>query len=201
MTSKTCPNCGDLLAPLLSFTKMIDCESCGTTVVLDGEVLRQAGTRGEMLDLPGMLKLDDMFRTPNGVYIIVGHIRLNYGPGWWDEFWCVAPDDAGIWLSADEGDYVFERALPRRHWPTVTGKSVVFDGKDYQQSEKDDAICVGFRGQLPEEITIGEQHSYTNFISSDGAALSRETWIEHGQTQEAWFAGEWLDPWDIELRK
>ena len=180
---------------------MLDCESCGTTVLLDGDALRQAGTRGEMLDLPGLLKLDDMFRTPKGVYVVVGHIRFDYGPGWWDEFWCVAPDDNGIWLSVDEGDYAFEREVPRKDWPVVKGKTTEFGGTSYVISEQDDATCVGFRGQLPEEIAIGERHSYTNFIASDGAALSRETWVEDGKTQEAWFAGEWLDPWDIELRK
>lgn len=201
MTTKTCPNCGDRLAPILSFTKMLDCESCGTTVVLDGDALRMAGQRGEMLDLPALLRLDDMFRTPKGVYVVVGHVRYDYGAGWWDELWCVAPDDEGIWLSIDEGDYALERAVPPGVQPIKSGKHILYKGDRYHLSETDTATCVAYRGQLPEEIIIGETHSYTNYVSADGASLSHEVWTEHGTQHEAWFAGEWLDPWEIELRK
>ena len=197
MPRHSCPNCGDQLPELLAITKMVDCDSCGTTVVLDGPMLRQAGTRGDMLDIPALVHLGQDFHANRQTYTPVGHLRFSYGPGWWDEFWCLTPDGSGVWLSVDEGDYALERPLQRSRWPVVMGKTTTFDGTSYEMSETDTATCIAFRGQLPEVAQLGEPHRYTNFVSAEGDALSRETWTENGTEAEAWFAGEWLDPWDI----
>lgn len=197
MSAVNCPNCGDTLPRLLDLTKMVDCESCGTTVILDGDALQNAGQRGEMLDAPSLITLNTPVRIKAKDYTPVGHMRFDYGAGWWDEYWCLDPFGAGVWLSADEGDYVFEHPLDRSLWPMVQSKSLEFNGVTYVVSEKDSATCVAFRGQLPEVITLGETHHYTSFVSDAGKALTREHWTENGKTQEAWFAGEWLDPWSI----
>lgn len=189
-----CPNCGTLLPPLLQFAKMVDCTSCGTTILMQDAGLLAAGTHGVMVEAPSLLKLGEEVQIGSARFIPVGHIRFDYGAGWWDEFYCL--DLSGlspVWISADEGDYAFERLLPRSDWPVITGRRVQFSGTDYMLAEQDEATCIAFRGQLPEVIALGEMHHYRNFTGPDGLALSQEVW----DGGEAWFAGDWLDPWAI----
>lgn len=198
MTPQTCPNCGDQLAPLLGFTKMVDCDSCGSTVILDGEALRHAGTRGEMLDAPSLIQVGRDVDIHGTRYSPVGHIRFDYGPGWWDEYWCLDGAGDGVWLSVDEGDIAFERPVPAERAPVLlSGNRAEFESRVFHQTEADRATCIAFRGQLPEVITLGETHEYVGYVTNEGQALSLERWTENGQQYEAWFEGDWLDPWQI----
>ncbi len=201
MTDTThCPNCGSPLGAKIAFARMLDCDSCGTTIVRDGEALRAAGERGVMLDAPSLMAVGQTVMIGSKQYTPSGHIRFDYGAGWWDEFWCplsVAGPE-GIWISVDEGEYAVERKVPRRAAPDVPknltlGTQVEFDRETYMLSETDEATCIAFRGALPEVVALGEQHYYANFTSPSGGLLSLEVW----DGGNAWYVGEWIDPWKI----
>jgi hypothetical protein len=196
-----CPNCGAGIDPRVVSTKMLDCDSCGTTIVLDDAGLRSAGKRGTMVDAPSLLMLDRPIRVANRKWLPVGHLRFDYGPGWWDEFWCLPDhggDGDGVWISADEGDYAFELAVPEAEWPQaserpVLGDTVAYGDRQYRLTEADAATCIALRGVLPEVITLGERHAYYNYTSDEGHLLTLERW----GGGEAWHAGSWLDPFAI----
>ncbi len=198
--TQTCPNCGTPVGAHLAFAKMLDCESCGTTIIRDGAALRAAGDHGVMLDSPTLIEIGKTIDIKGSQYTPIGHIRFDYGAGWWDEYWCPrsVTGPKGVWISVDEGDYAIEirvtgRNEPKRPATLDLGVEVEFDREIYMLSETDRATCIAFRGGLPEEINIGEEHTYANFTSPTGGLLSLETW-DGGYD---WHFGEWVDPWKI----
>ena len=199
-TTRNCPNCGAALPALLAHARMVNCDFCGTSIVLDDEVLRQAGQAGAMLDAPELIAIG----TPVGLgemgtFTATGHVRYDYGRGHWDEYHGALDDGTLVWVSVDEGDVAVQRPVPDDLRPALPGRprlgrQVTVDGIDYQCTEVDSATATAFRGQLPEEIVIGEVHMFANFSGPRGAIVSAEFW---GEDQSEWFFGFWIDPFDV----
>lgn len=200
MTDRTCPNCGAALPPLLAHARMAACGYCGTSVVLDDAGLRSAGSAGIMHDAPELVTLGGAVDLPQGRFEATGHVRYDYGRGHWDEYHGLV-DGMPAWLSVDEGDVALQHPVDAGRSPPPRGGRALFRlgaraghaGREYRCAEVDDAVAVAFRGQLPEQVTIGDRHLYANFVGPDGAILSGELW----PGGEAWFEGRWIDPFDI----
>lgn len=196
MTQRSCPNCGAALPEIFAHARMVNCDSCGSSVVLDDDVLRKAGEAGEMLDAPELIGLGRAVRLPGGMFTATGHVRYDYGRGHWDEYHGTLGGDL-VWVSVDEGDVVLQRALTD---PPAGGRKLfrlgaTFDlnGVSWRGTEVATATARAFRGQLPEPIAIGDSHLYANFGSEGGGLISGEIW----DGGEAWYFGHWIDPFDV----
>lgn len=184
---------------MLAHARMVNCDFCGSSVVLNDDVLRKAGEAGEMLDAPELISVGQPVELGTaGTFTATGHVRYDYGRGHWDEYHGSLSTGDLVWVSVDEGDVVLQREV-RGAAPSEGRKAfrlgavVTVHGTTYACSEVDNAVAVAFRGQLPEEIVLGETHLYANFSGPRGALLSGEAW--DGGT--AWFAGFWIDPFDV----
>jgi DNA-directed RNA polymerase subunit RPC12/RpoP len=201
MTRRTCPNCGAELPDLLAHARMVDCGYCGSSVVLDDAATRLAGKAGVMAEAPELIGIGHtVILGELGAFTATGHVRYDYGRGHWDEYHGALDDGDLVWVSVDEGDVALQRPVPRDRWPHLVGpprlgREVVVDGIPYACSEVDNAVAKAFRGQLPEEIVLGETHLYANFSGPRGAILSAEFW---GDGEAAWFRGVWIDPYMVE---
>ncbi|WP_167766857.1 DUF4178 domain-containing protein [Jannaschia formosa] len=201
MTDRTCPNCGAALPELLAHARMVNCEFCGSSVVLEDAATRLAGQAGVMADAPELIEVGVPVRLGEaGSFNATGHVRYDYGRGYWDEYHGSLEDGTLLWVSVDEGDVALQRPVPKSNWPRMQGpprigRQVSSNGIDYTCSEVDNATAVAFRGQLPEEIVLGEIHMYANFSGPRGAILSAEFW---GDGEAAWFTGVWIDPYEVE---
>ncbi|CTQ50140.1 DUF4178 domain-containing protein [Jannaschia donghaensis] len=196
MSDRSCPNCGAALPEILAHARMVNCDFCGTSVVLEDEVLLNAGTSGEMVTAPALIEIGRAVRLPGGEFIATGHVRYDYGRGHWDEYHG-ALDGDGLWVSVDEGDVVAQQAIDA---PKGADRgtfrldaTLEFDGVTYRCTEVSNATAVAFRGQLPEPIVLGDTHLYANFSGPGGMLLSGESW----DGGSAWFAGRWIDPFDM----
>lgn len=193
-----CPNCGAALDWRIALSRLRDCDYCDSTILRDGDVLRRLGERGEMLDAPSLFRIGFETRLAGTVWRPIGHLRFSYGPGWWDEFWCVGPDGQMAWISVDEGDIVEEVPIAppaSAAMRMAVGVMVYVDGERFVAVEEEEAVCVAVRGELPEEIQVGETHRYVDFVDQEGGALTWEGW----DGQSAWFRGRWRDPWQATL--
>ncbi|MCV6593426.1 MAG: DUF4178 domain-containing protein [Silicimonas sp.] len=191
-----CGNCGAALPNRLAQARMVTCDHCGSTSVLRDKVFEIAGTGGEMFETPSLVEIGVPVVVKGLELLPVGLARFSYGRGTWDEFWCLDGAD-GLWLSADEGDYALERALPQEHWPNGTrpslGGEIDIRGEVFRVNEAETATCVAVRGEFPEELEIGEAHLYFDLIGPHGQIATYESW-EGGET---WSAGHWVDPWEV----
>ncbi|MBM2577783.1 DUF4178 domain-containing protein [Jannaschia sp. Os4] len=195
---RSCPNCGAALPELLAHARMVSCAFCGTSVVLDGAVVENAGSSGEMLDAPELIRLGGAVSLAGRSFEAAGHVRYDYGRGHWDEYHGLL-DGEPAWVSVDEGDMAIQHALDPGLQPRGgralfrLGAEVEVGGRSYRATEVENATLVAYRGQLPEPMAVGEVHLYANFTGPGGAILSGESW----PGGEAWFVGEWIDPFEV----
>lgn len=199
----SCPNCGYGFRGLRKSTRMFDCPSCDTTLFRAGDAVAPVGDHGEMHDTALLFGIGDTIEAVGSRWTVLGHIRYDYGRGFWDEMWAETPDGAGAWVSIDEGDVVIQLPLGRNAVRAGLaadlrlGAQVRIDGEVYTVTEMDRATAAAFRGQLPEQITLGQTHRFLNASGEHGALLSGEVWDDG----ESWFLGEWLDPFDLKIER
>jgi len=199
----SCPNCGYGFDALRRSTRMFDCPSCGTTLFREGDALAPLGNHGEMHDTPMLFGIGDTIHAEERAYSVLGHVRYDYGRGFWDEMWAEDPQGCGAWISIDEGDVVIQRALPDEAvraglmGELRLGAQVRVENRIYTVTEMDAATAVAFRGELPERIELGDTHRFVNASGAAGALLSGEVW----DGGESWFLGSWLDPFDLTVER
>lgn len=184
---------------MLAHSKMVNCDFCGSSVVLEDDTLRRAGEAGTMLEAPELVAIGQpVMLATYGTFTATGHVRYDYGRGHWDEYHGALSNGDLVWVSVDEGDIVLQHHVsdaPRQGRAAFRlGAEVTANGITYACSEVDNAVAVAFRGQLPEEIILGETHLFANFTGPRGAILSGEIW----DGGVAWYAGHWIDPFDVE---
>jgi len=193
--SKNCPQCGDTLALYFKYSKLIKCQSCGSSIFLEDESVKLIGKSSVLTTEPSLIQLHKPFKYKKKTYLPLGKIRYSYGRGFWEEWFLKDEKNKEFWLSIDEGDFVLEEkvklSLPfKSSHDFKVGSSY---GK-YVVTEKGEGRCVGFEGELPENLAIGELHHYVHL--SQGAG--KLTTIEFSNNQTQTFNGEWIDPFEIE---
>lgn len=178
---------------------MLTCESCQTTLYLQNERVLNAGSSGEMHDVPLLFGLGDRVRLGKNRLEVLGHARFSYGRGFWDEFWGIDKRGDGLWVSVDEGDVVVQYPVPENAVPDIAksssiGREFVYRGKTFRVTERNAATCVAVRGTFDERLLVGETYDFLNLEGPDGMLLSGEFWSDG----EGWFVGAWHDPFDVE---
>ena len=196
-TVHTCENCGAALPERFGHARMVTCGHCGATSVLKDEVFRLVGEGGVIREAPSLIRLNEEVLVEGRPYLPVGQAQFDYGRGWWDEFWCLDGEGIGHWLSADEGDYALETALPAALLPKQfrpkLGAEVEIDGTPFRVTEAETARCIAVSGALPEVLEVGESHLYFDLTGPRGEIATHERW----DTGEAWSIGRWIDPWEV----
>lgn len=197
METNNCPNCGDSLPESFGAAKMATCPSCETTLVIDGAHVQNAGSSGEMHDAPALLTLGQFVQAKGAEYQVLGHVRFDYGRGWWDEFW-VQGAKGDTWISVDEGDVVLQKAIrkadnPENVRPPKLGEHVIANYRSYRVTETGTATCIAVRGVFPEVLNVGAVHQYVNCAGKHGLLLSGE----FSEGAPDWYFGAWLDPFEL----
>lgn len=183
---------------------MFDCPSCETTLFREADALAPIGNHGVMHETPMLIGIGDTVHPPGRTpYTVLGHVRYDYGRGFWDEMWAENAQGQGAWFSLDEGDVAIQRTLDPAQVRAglmdklSLGAQVRIEDEVYTITEMDEATAVAFRGELPERVELGERHRFVNGSGDDGTLLSGEVW----DGGEAWFTGAWLDPFDLRVEK
>jgi hypothetical protein len=199
MKTINCPNCGSGLELELEFVKMTCCPFCATTVFLEGDILREAGTAGEMHEYPLLFGLSDHVQLNGSRIQILGHARFSYGRGVWDEFWGLSTHGQSSWVSLDEGDIVLQSTVPQEKRPHKAmpeiGSEIACYGKIYTVVEVETATCIAVRGSFDEPLFVGDTYTFLNAQDNSNSLLSGEFWKD----EQAWFVGQWIDPFDVKV--
>jgi len=202
MTDLNCPNCGDRIDPMIAGRRHVVCPSCGTSLLIEDEAVREAGQAGVMHDVPTLFRLGDTAIVAGDRFRILGHARFSYGRGWWDEFQAVDAEGLSGWISVDEGDVAIQAPIPLDHAPRGTvppalGAQFNVGGERYHVNEADEATCMALRGGFDEDLAVGETYRFVNAVSATGRLLSGEFW----PGGRAWFVGRWVDPFDVTVER
>ncbi len=189
-----CPQCGYPLPIYFKWTKLVQCPACKSSIFLEDESIKLIGKSSTLSPEPSLLTIGEPIIIENKSFLPLGKIRYSYGRGFWEEWFLKGESNREFWLSIDEGDFALERPLniplPFKDFRELqVGREY---GK-YIVTEKNSAECVGFEGELPREIKIGEIYEYAH-LSKGGASLVT---VEYQNGNMRIFVGEWIDPFKI----
>lgn len=191
-----CPQCGDKLNIYFQYTKLVKCPSCSSSIFLEDESVKLIGQSAVLSPEPSLIQLQSIFKLQGKTFTALGKIRYSYGRGFWEEWFLKDTQNREFWLSIDEGDFVLEeknkRALPFKDFSNFKVGSR--HGK-YLVTEKGEGVCMGFEGELPEEIKLNEKHQYIHLSEGGGNLVT----LEFSETSKQTFKGKWIDPLEIEV--
>lgn len=191
-----CPQCGDRLEVHFKYSKLIKCRSCNSTIFLEDDAVKFIGKSSALSPEPSLIQLYKPFKYRNKTYTPLGKIRYGYGRGFWEEWFLKDEKNKEFWLSIDEGDFVLQEkvkiALPFNSSSKFTLGSKY--GK-YLVTEKGEGVCIGFEGELPQNINTHQKHQYIHLSLGHGRLVT----IEFTKDEIETFRGEWIDPLEIEV--
>ena len=203
--SKNCPQCGDALELHFKYSKLVKCLSCGSSIFLEDDVVKLIGESSVLSPEPSLIELHKAFTYKNKSYLPLGKIRYSYGRGFWEEWFLKGERNKEFWLSIDEGDFVLQEKV-KLSLPFKRDSSFTVGAKygQYIVTEKGQGRCVGFKGELPDEIHIGDVHQYVHLTQGGGNLMTLEFSNQKTKTfnnqKVQTFKGKWIDPLDIEIQ-
>jgi hypothetical protein len=182
----------------LQFAKLVTCPSCKVSLFLEDDAVKNAGTRAAIADGASIFSLGVPFTYRGLTYFPHGRIRFDYGQGFWDEWWVSSDTGEQSWVSVDEGDIAIEQPLSMNdaapsYASLNVGSHVTVGPQKLLVTEKNSAECIGFEGELPEVIAIGETHHFVHLSGPKGLLLT----IEYADDSEQIFKGLWVDPFEV----
>lgn len=195
-----CPVCGAQVPSRLKYAKLLACSHCKTTLFLEDNAVRNAGNKSALTEIPSLLSLGRRYQYRQWTFEPYGRVQFDYGEGVWDEWWVVLDSGDGKWISVDEGDFAVESRIKLRNkLPAFEALSIgqkvrlSSNQGDLIVTEKNDCVCLGVEGELPEQIEPGEKHNYVHISGGKGLLMT----IEYSGGEASLFKGVWIDPFDI----
>lgn len=190
-----CPQCGGALSLKFRHSKLCACEYCSSVIFLEDDAVRLAGKQSVLSQELGLIQLQQSFSYKKNAYLPVGHVRYQYETGFWDEWWTINNAGKGLWVSVDEGDFVFENQVNAPD--DIIFEQLQLDAsiKGWLVTELGHAVCDGFEGELPELVTKGEHFDYVHFSKAGRKLFS----IAFYETRTTAFRGLWVDPFEIQV--
>ncbi len=193
-----CPQCGDLLDIRIQYSKLVKCQSCGSSIFLEDDSAKVIGKASLLSPEPSLIKLHTHFSYEGKSYLPLGKIRYSYGRGFWEEWYLQDDEHQEFWLSVDEGDFALEQKASLEH--SFKNYKSLRVGKmygGYMVEEKGYGECVGFDGELPELIEIGQIHHYVHLGKGYGSLAT----VEFFDGKVATYKGFWIDPFKIKAEQ
>jgi hypothetical protein len=173
---------------------LVECPSCKSSIFLEDDSIKLIGKASTLSPEPSLIKIAEPIVIDKKSYMPLGKIRYSYGRGFWEEWFLKGDDSREYWLSIDEGDFALEKPM-NIPLPFKTPNRLKV-GKKYGKyivTEIGVGECVGFEGELPKVINIGDTHKYIH-LSKGGADLVT---VEYRDNQMSTYVGEWIDPFSI----
>lgn len=194
--SINCPQCGDTLPLYFKHTKLVQCNSCKSTIFLENEATKLAGDSSVLAPEISLIALNTPFFYDHKSYLPLGMIRYSYGRGFWEEWWLKDTQNNEYWLSIDEGDLVLQQKVetnyPADFFETLKIGQNIDDG--WVVTEIGTAKCEGFSGSLPKKIIKGSTYMYAHLSGKNAELMT----IEITNKKIEAYRGKWISPFDIE---
>ena len=189
-----CPQCGDLLPLHFRHSKLAQCASCGAHVFLEDDAARLAGKQSVLSEEPSLIIMHQPFTYERRTFTPVGRVRYSYGRSFWEEWYVIDSNSNGYWLSVDDGDYILEKEV-KFSLALYAYKDLHLHQKikEWRVTELGEGTCLGYEGELPEVLEIGETHHYAHLSKANGDMITVEFF---GKTKKL-YQGSWLDPYEI----
>jgi len=192
-----CPQCGDQLDIFFKYSKLVKCRSCNSSIFLEDNHVKLIGESSVLSPEPSLIQLNQPFEFQGVSYTPLGKIRYSYGRGFWEEWFVRNQNNKMLWLSIDEGDFVLQEkmklSLP---FKSTTKFNVGTSYGNYIVTEIGEGTCVGYEGELPERITLGDKHKYIHLSQGKGNLVT----LEFTENRTETYKGKWINPLEIKVQ-
>ena len=189
MKTATCPSCGAPVVFKSAASVYAVCEFCRSTLLRDGESLKNLGRMAELMDDPSLIQIGSEGKYKGIRFGVVGRIQLKHGTGLWNEWHILFDDGRAAWLSEAGGEYVVSAQVP------VTEVLPSFDslkpemlvsigGHSFTVSDLETARCVAGQGELPFKVESGYDVNTADLRGND-----RFVTIDYSETPPLVFVG------------
>ena len=160
MKTASCPSCGAPVVFKSAASIYAVCEFCRSTLLRDGETLKDLGRMAELMDDPSLIRIGSEGRYKGIHFGVIGRIQLKYEQGLWNEWHILFDDGRNAWLSEAGGEYVVSAQRPSAaNLPAFASLKpdmpVLIDGQRFAVTNLTTARCIAGQGELPFKVESG----------------------------------------------
>ncbi len=194
MSTASCPSCGAPVEFRNKASLWVVCEHCTTMSVRRDLNLETVGKVAALKEDGSPVQLGTRGNYRGKRFEVVGRIQLQYGRGYWNEWFLDFEDGTNGWLGEAQGDYAvsFVReaggALPA-FASLSPGMSVKVAGAAWEVQDIESARCVSGQGELPFGFEGGYEAPVVDLSGADGKFAT----LDYSEQPPLVFVGEWLD--------
>ncbi|MFZ4535001.1 DUF4178 domain-containing protein [Propionivibrio sp.] len=189
MKTANCPSCGAPVSFRSAASVYAVCEFCRSTLLRDGEDLKNLGRMADLLDDPTLIQIgsEGTFR---GLHFgVIGRIQLKHEAGLWNEWHIIFDDARSAWLSEAGGEFVVSTLVPvSETLPAFESLKpempVSIAGRSFTVTDLESARCISGQGELPFKVEAGYDVNAADLRSSD-----RFVTIDYSETPPLVFVG------------
>jgi ribosomal protein S27E len=189
MKTAGCPSCGAPVAFRSTASVYAVCEFCRSTLLRDGESLKNLGRMADLLDDPSRIQIGSEGNFRGMHFGVIGRIQLSYASGVWNEWHILFDDARSAWLSEAGGEYVVSSQVPvgeaLPEFATLRPEmQVTIAGRSFTVTDLESARCIAGQGELPFKVDAGYEVNSADLRSSD-----RFVTLDYSETPPLVFVG------------
>ena len=125
-------------------------------------------------------------------FVVVGRLQLKYEGGYWSEWHIALADGRSGWLSESMGECMVSFKTPYETAPPSMdtlepGASVLINHEEFTVKTIDHASIYSAEGELPEEVSLGEQTTLVDLVKPGGSFAT----LDYGEEPPTLYLGEY----------
>lgn len=191
-----CPQCGAPIEFASAASASAVCSFCRSTVVREGEALRQIGTSAALFDDHSPLQLGATGVYQGAPFSVLGRVQLSYEGGTWNEWHVRFDEGKGGWLSEDNGRYVLVFESPLDLTPEAAaqlaataqpGQSVMVGAQRWSLASRVTAKVLAAQGELPRPPRLEQTQEVLDLRDTHDAVGTLERGV--GEPEWHWSVG------------
>jgi len=173
-----CPGCGGPIsyAPSLD-AQMVVCPYCKLASAVVPEGLAPVGDTAPLAEMPSLFAMGKRGVLEGKAFVVAGRARYQYEDGFWDEWILYFPEDEkAMWVTEDEGEWVFfrEKQVLQEHtdvgsWSAMSQAEVA--DKSFFVNERGACTPLGAEGQIFMIPAFGVSYEYADGTTQEGEEI------------------------------
>jgi len=184
-----CPSCGAPVGFRSAASVYAVCEFCRSTLLRDGEDLKNLGRMADLMDDPTLIQIGSEGSYRGLHFVVIGRIQLRHESGLWNEWHILFDDARSAWLSEAGGEYVVSSLVPVTEtlpaFETLAPEmQISVAGRPFTVTDLESARCISGQGELPFRVEAGYDVNTADLRSSD-----RFVTIDYSETPPLVFVG------------